>query len=128
MADTTPNGQAPSPPSSWNSAVDDVRDMGLKYMNSALNAASGSNGGITRNQFNFPAGQAPSAPTVSSGLSGLAKVGIAAAAIAGTCGLAGLPFLISSFMNQTAPVAAQPDQSIGVKADLIVHPPGEIAP
>lgn len=133
MADQqTQNGQAPS---SWGSAVDDVRDMGLKYMNAALNAAGGQTGGITRNQFNFPAQPATGSTAPASGLSGLAKTGLAAAGIFGTGGLGvGIAALMGVF-NAAAPAVVTPpmtppaavqsnDDNIGVKADLIVTPPG----
>lgn len=134
MADqqTAPtNGQAPS---SWNSAVDDMRDMGLKYMNAALNAAGNQSGGITRNQFNFPSQPATAPGTPAPGMSGLAKTGLAAAGILGTGGLGlGIAVLMGAFgaaAPAAAPLATHPavvqpaDQNIGVKADLIVVPPG----
>jgi len=129
MADQPANGQV----SSWDSAVNDMRDMGLKYMNAALNAAGNTTGGITRNQFNFPpqpaSSAAPGIPVPAAGLSGLVKTGIAAAAICGTGGMGlGIASMLGAFSGPTPatpPAAVQPaDQNIGVKADLIVVPPG----
>lgn len=93
-------------PSSWEDAVATVRDVGVKYMNDAMNAAAGTSGGINRTTINFPAPPLPPAtpvtpapatapttqpptttPQAKLGLSTLAKAGIAAAAI-GIPGLA----------------------------------------
>ena len=115
----------PTQPRSWDEAVADYRDMGLKYLNSALNAAGGTSGGITRNTFQFPVAPPSSvAPAAKQGLSTLVKTGLAAAAICGTGGLAGIPFLVSAFLNKApAPVVQHTDQNIGVTADLLVDPP-----
>ena len=46
MADQA-NGQAPA---TWDDQIGELRDIGLSYMKSAVNAAAGTGGGLTARQ------------------------------------------------------------------------------
>jgi len=131
----TNNGQAQSP-SSWDDSVGEMRDLGLKYMNAALNAAGNQSGGITRNVFNMPATTpAASNPSPSAGVapavSGFLSSPIAKGIMLGLGGPALLAAgsLLPAMFNKPAaapvspPAATAPDQNIGVKADLLIDPP-----
>ncbi len=134
MADS-PNGQA-----TWDDQVAEMRDLGLKYMNSALNAAGGQGGGISHNTFNFPqpastpAAIPPSAGTgVAPVVSGFLSSPVAKGILLGLGGPALLAAgsLLPGLFKSAAPVPATPpaavapdDDNIGVKADLFVDPPG----
>lgn len=61
------NGAVQQAPASWDDQISEMRDLGLKYMNGAMNAASGQGGGITRNTFQFasPAATAGTSPSLS---------------------------------------------------------------